>query len=70
MEKNSSYFIIRQKLEELIKEKNDAVIEGTYINVQSCDEDGLFVSEMESRIWTCVLCIRPFKPNFVSLTVG
>ena len=49
MEKNSSYFIIRQKLEELIKEKNDAVIEGTYINVQSCDDDGLFILEMESR---------------------
>ena len=38
-----------------MKEKSDAVIEGTYINVQSCDEDGLLVLEMESRIWTCVV---------------
>ena len=66
VEKNSSYFIIRQKLEELIKEKSDAVIEGTYINVQSCDEDGLLVLEMDSRIWTCVV---PFDLSSQILSV-
>lgn len=43
MEKNSSCFIIRQNIEELIKEQSDIVIEDAYVKVQSGDEDRLLV---------------------------
>lgn len=43
MEKNSFCFIIRQNIEELIKEQSDIVIEDAHIKVQSGDEDRLLV---------------------------